>query len=144
MRIPVSLYPYQHLVELIFFILTILISKQSYLIVGLICVSLVSKFSQHFWCNYLLFPYRSVGKESACNSGDPGFIPGLGRSPGERNGNPLQYSCLENPRDRGAWQATVHGATRVGHDLLTLLLLTTIHFFNELYTHTHTNTQKYY
>ena len=46
-------------------------------------------------------------------------IPGLGRFPGEGNGNPLQYSCLENPMDRGAWQATVHGATRVGHDLVT-------------------------
>ena len=45
------------------------------------------------------FPYSSIGKESACNAGDPGLIPGLGRSPGEGNGNPLQYSCLENPRD---------------------------------------------
>ena len=62
------------------------------------------------------FPRGSVGKESTCNAGDPGLIPGWGRSPGEGNGNPLQYSCLENPRDRGAWQATVHGVTRVGHD----------------------------
>ena len=46
-----------------------------------------------------------------------GLIPGLGRSSGEGNGNPLQYSCLENPMDRGAWQATVHGVARVGHDL---------------------------
>ena len=45
------------------------------------------------------------------------MIPGLGRFPGEGNGNPLQYSCLENPMDRGAWQATVHGVARVGHDL---------------------------
>ncbi len=45
----------------------------------------------------------SDGKESACNAGDPGSIPGSGRSPGEGNGNPLQYSCLENPMDRGAW-----------------------------------------
>ena len=58
---------------------------------------------------------RMVGKESACNAGDLGSIPGSGRSPGEGNGNPLQYSCLENPRDRGAWQATVHGVSRVGH-----------------------------
>ena len=50
---------------------------------------------------------------------DAGWIPGLGRSPGEGNGNPLQYSCLENPMDRGAWQATVHGVARVGHDLAT-------------------------
>ena len=48
-------------------------------------------------------------KVSAYYVGDPGSIPGLGRSPGEGNGNPLQYSCLENPMDRGAWQATVHG-----------------------------------
>ena len=63
------------------------------------------------------FPHSSVGKESACNVGDPGSIPGSGRSPGEGNGNPLQYSFLENPMDRGAWQVTVHGVTRVGHNL---------------------------
>ena len=63
------------------------------------------------------FPSGSVGKESACNAGDQGLIPGLGGSSGEGNGNPLQYSCLENPMDRGAWQATVHGVARVGHDL---------------------------
>ena len=55
------------------------------------------------------FPDGSDGKESACSAGDPSLIPGLGRSPGEGNGNPLQYSCLENPMDRGAWRATVHG-----------------------------------
>ena len=65
------------------------------------------------------FPYSSVGKESAFNAGDLGSIPGLGRSPGEGNGKPLQYSCLENPMGREAWQATVHGVTRVGHDLVT-------------------------
>ena len=48
-------------------------------------------------------------KESACHTGDLGLIPGLGRSPGEGKGYPLQYSCLENPRDRGAWWAAVHG-----------------------------------
>ena len=51
------------------------------------------------------FPHSSVDKESACNAGDLGSIPGLGRSPGEGDGNSLQYSCLENPMDRGAWQA---------------------------------------
>ena len=51
----------------------------------------------------------SGGKESACNAGDLDSIPGSGRSPGDRNGNPLQYSCLENAMDRGAWWATVHG-----------------------------------
>ena len=58
-------------------------------------------------------------QESACNAGDPGSISGSRRSPGEENGNPLQYSCLENPMDRGTWQATVHGVARVGHDLTT-------------------------
>ena len=55
------------------------------------------------------FPGGSDDKESACNAGDPGLNPGSGRSPGEGNGNPLQYSCLENPMDRGAWRATVSG-----------------------------------
>ena len=55
------------------------------------------------------FPGGSDVKESACNAGDPGSIPGLGSSPGEGNGYPLQYSCLENAMDRGAWWATVHG-----------------------------------
>ena len=64
-------------------------------------------------------PDSSVGKESDYNAGDPGSIPGLERSPGEGNGNPLQYSCLENPMDRGAWQATIHGVARAGHDLAT-------------------------
>ena len=59
--------------------------------------------------------------QSACNAGDLGLIPGSGRSPGEGNGNPLQYSCLESPVDRGAWRAIVHGVTRVGHDLATKL-----------------------
>ena len=58
------------------------------------------------------FPGGSDGKESACNLGDLGLIPGLGRSPGEGNGNPFQYSCLENPMDRGTWQAIVHGVTK--------------------------------
>ena len=65
------------------------------------------------------FPHSSVGAESACSAGDLASIPGLWRSPGEGNGNPLQYSGLENPMDRGAWWATVHGVTRVGHDLAT-------------------------
>ena len=58
------------------------------------------------------FPGGSDGKEPACSSGDPDSIPGLGRSPGKGNGNPLQYSCLENPMDKGAWQATVHGVAK--------------------------------
>ena len=71
----------------------------------------------------------SVGKQSACNAGDLRLIPGSGRSPGEGNCNPLQYSCLENPMDRGARQATVHGVPRVGHDLATQLTTTTKQMF---------------
>ena len=58
------------------------------------------------------FPGGSDGKESACNAGDPGLTPESGRSPGEGNGNPPQYSCLENSADRGAWWATVLGVTK--------------------------------
>ena len=61
----------------------------------------------------------SVGKEYTCNAGDLGLIPGLRQSPGERNDNPLQYVCLVNPMDKGAWQVIVHGVARVGHDLAT-------------------------
>ena len=64
---------------------------------------------------FLGFPHSLVGKESACSAGDLGLIPGPGRSCGEENGNQLQYSCLENPMDRGSWQAT----NPWGHDLVT-------------------------
>ena len=64
-------------------------------------------------------PYSLVSKESACNAGDLGLIPGSGRSPAEGNGNLLQYFCLENPMNKGTWRATVHEVTRVGHDLAT-------------------------
>ena len=63
-------------------------------------------------CVFLDVPSGSDGKESACNAGDLASISGSGRSPGEGNGNPLQYSCLENPTDRGAWWATVHRAAQ--------------------------------
>ena len=59
------------------------------------------------------FSGGSDGKESICNAGDPGSIPGLGRYPGEGNDHPVQYFCLENPMDRGAGQATVHGAANI-------------------------------
>ena len=65
------------------------------------------------------FPYGSSSKEFASNAGkigDAGSIPGLGRSPGGRNGNQLQYSCLESPMDWGDWQSIAHGSQRVGHD----------------------------
>ena len=73
----------------------------------------------------LVCPCDSAGKESACNVGDLGLIPGLGRSPGEGNGNPLQCSCLKKPEDRGAQRATVHGvAESETTEQLTLSLLT--------------------
>ena len=80
----------------------------------------------------------SDGKASACNAGDLGSIPGLGRSPGEGNGNPLQYSCLENSMDRGAQQATVHQVTRVRHNSATKSFTSTtvgslLHFFSCYY-----------
>ena len=58
------------------------------------------------------FPCGSDSKQSACNEGDLGLIPGLGGSPGKGNGYALQYSCPENPMERGAWQATVHGVAK--------------------------------
>ena len=61
---------------------------------------------------YMDLPNDSDGKESACNTGDPGSIPGSRRFPGEGNGYPLQYSCLENSVDRGAWRATVPGIAK--------------------------------
>ena len=60
-------------------------------------------------CMFLSFPGGSDGKESACNEGDPGSIPGMGRSAGGGNSSPLQYSCLGTHMDRGAWWATVYG-----------------------------------
>ena len=64
-------------------------------------------------------PLGSDGKESACNAGDPDSIPGFGRSLGEGNDNPLQYSCLENSMDRGAWGLQSMGSQKVGHSLVT-------------------------
>ena len=61
---------------------------------------------------FMGFPGSSAGTESACNAGEPGSIPGSGRSPGEGIGYPLQYSCLESSMDRGAWKAAVHGVTK--------------------------------
>ena len=75
------------------------------------------------------FPGGSEVKSSVCNAGDLGSIPGSGRSPGEGNGNPLQYSCLENPRDGGASQATVHGVAKSQ---------TQLRDFTFLYTHMNT------
>ena len=69
----------------------------------------------HIYCyllSSLVFPGGSDSKDSACNAGDPGLIPGSGRSPRERNGNPLQFSCLENSMDGGARRATVRGVAK--------------------------------
>ena len=78
------------------------------------CFQLVFPLAKHFsWCSlHTGFPCGSDGKVSACNVGDPSLIPGLGRSPGEGNGNPLQYSCLESSMDWGAWKATVYGVAK--------------------------------
>ena len=67
---------------------------------------------KYIYIEYGGFPGSSDGKESTCNAGDLGLIPGLGRSPGDGNDNPLQYSCLENPMDRGDWWATDHGVAK--------------------------------
>ena len=80
-------------------------------------IIIISQISHHVM-EYNGFLGGSVCKETICNEGDAGLIPGLGRSPGEGNGNLLQYSCLGNPMDRRAW-ATVNGVTRIGHDLVT-------------------------
>ena len=69
------------------------------------------------------FPDSSVGKESACNAGDPGSIPQSGRSPREEHGNPLQYSGLENSMNRGAWWATVHAVENSRTRLINFFLL---------------------
>ena len=75
-------------------------------------------YSQYFHNKILTLvnPWWLRDKESTCNAGDMGPISGSGRSPGEGSDNPLQYSCLGNPMERGAWQPTVHGGHRVGHD----------------------------
>ena len=72
-----------------------------------------------------------MGTESAYNATDLGLIPVSGRSSGEGNGNPILYSCLGNPMDRGAWWATVHGVTRVGHDLVTKPHKAFINYYHE-------------
>ena len=96
--------------ELVFFLLEL--SQGNHL--GTIIMTLIIMSTMG---NFLLLLFSGGGindKESACNAGDLGLIPGSGRSTGEENANPLQYSCLKNPMDRGAWRATVHGVTKVG------------------------------
>ena len=79
-----------------------------------------------FWKSFSFLKNSSVGKKSACNAGDPGLITGSGRSPGGGHGNPLQYSCLENPMGKEAWQATVPGVAK------SQTQLSTVSPFNEL------------
>ena len=89
------------------------------------------------------FPGSSDGKASAYNAGDLGLIPGSGRSPGEGNGNPLQYSCLENPMDQGAWWATVHGVaksqTRLSDFTTTILAICVRHAAADVTKHLRTS-----
>ena len=77
------------------------------------------------------FPGNSNGKQSACNVRDLGSRPGSGRSPAEGHGSPLQYSCLENPMDRGAWQATIHGV--IESDMTERLTLLNIYTHKYIY-----------
>ena len=86
---------------------------------------------------YMGFPGCLDSEESACNAGDPGLIPGLGRFPGGGHGNPLWYFCLENPMDRGAWQATVHGVTKSQTQLSSVTNANT-------HTHTHMYVTEYF
>ena len=72
----------------------------------------MSEYKLNFIDQCMGLPYSSDGKESACNAEDLGSVPGSGRSSAERNGNPLQYSCLEKPMDRGAWWATVQSIAK--------------------------------
>ena len=88
---------------IVLFLLVAFSSSLAYMLSVLFLLPLLC--SSLFWG----FPGGSDGKESVCNAGDPGSIPGSGRSPGGGHGNPLQSSCLQNPMDRGAWRATVHG-----------------------------------
>ena len=83
---------------------------------GLMILSLIisaNYLPAFFFCHVKFLPGGSAVKNPPANAGDPSLIPGLGRSPGEVNGYPLQYSCLENPMDRGAWRATVCGVAEL-------------------------------
>ena len=89
------------------------LGNRGYLVLGWLGPQLMSSIlGGEYQERHVSNPGGSDGKNSARNSGDPGFIHGLGRSPGERCGNPLQYSCLENSMDRGVWWTVVYGVTK--------------------------------
>ena len=88
---------------------TLIPATENYTFFSSLCVT-ISNINYEF--RYKAIPGGSDGTESPCNAGDLGSIPGLGKSPREGNGYPLQYSGLENSMDRGAWQATVHGVAK--------------------------------
>ena len=104
-----------HILEPISFHTIILVFQIKNHPIGSQTIILVEPLDESVSCpgfQYRLCLHGSPSEESTCYAGDPGdagLIPGLGRSPGEGNGNPLQYSCLGNPMDRGAWRATLHG-----------------------------------
>ena len=103
--LPIPPHPSFHLVLSVFWIIALLMTVKGHLIVVLTYISLMTN----------SFPDDAAVKNPPANAGDAGdkgSIPKLGRSPGVGNGNPLQYSCLENSMDRGAWRATAHGATK--------------------------------
>ena len=98
--------------------------------------SKVHTFSKYLYIHVYMhigFPGSSDSKESACNAGNSGLIPRLGRSPGEENGYPCQYSCLENPMDRRAWRATVHGVAKIVHVCVCIYIYIYTHTYIDVY-----------
>ena len=95
------------------------------------CIQLAPQQGEHgFDTKYMGFPGVSDVKESACSVGDQGLIPGSGRSPGEGNGKPLQYFCLENPADRGAWQVAAYGVAKSWTQLSYFTFFFTVYIIN--------------